>query len=158
MKLRIAYKTIDYWVTALMRARLREIGGILFGEHVGDADFRIVEATIQDQGGNDITFRREASKARRDLKTLSRRHGNNPERFNYLGEWHSHPSAPAAPSPTDEITMRELLDDPETTVNFLVLLINRLIDRDTLEISAVAFLASGHKIPCEIILESCEVA
>ena len=156
MKLRIAKKTADSWVTALLRARFREIGGILFGEHVGDADFRVVEATIQSRGGNHATFRRNSAKARRDLKTLSRRHGDDPARFNYLGEWHSHPRSPVAPSSVDEITMRGLLTDPDATVNFLVLLIIRLSDFYTLEISAVAYLVSGHKIPCEIILESHE--
>ena len=93
------------------------------------------------------------NKARCDLKVLSNQHGDKPEQFNYLGEWHSHPNAPVTPSVIDEITMRELLDDPETTVNFLVLLINRLNESGMLEIFASAYLASGHKIPCEIILE-----
>lgn len=153
MKLRIAQKTIEGWAAALGRARHREIGGILFGEHVGEADFRIVEATTQARGGNDVAFRRKAGKARRDLKALARRHGNDPERFNYLGEWHSHPNAPAAPSRVDELTMKELLADPDTNVNFLVLLINRLTDRGALEMSAVAYLASGQKIPCEIVVD-----
>ena len=158
MKLRIAQQTIDSWTTALRRARRREIGGVLFGEHVGEADFRIVEATIQTRGGNDITFQRKASKARRDLKSLSRHHGNDPERFNYLGEWHSHPHAPAVPSHVDETTMCQLLFDPETTVNFLILLINRLNEQGKLELSAVAYLASGHKIPCNTVIESHEKA
>lgn len=92
MKLRIAQKTLDGWAKALRRARRREIGGVLFGEHVGEADFRIVEATTQARGGNDVAFQRKAGKARRDLKSLARRHGCDPERFNYLGEWHSHPN------------------------------------------------------------------
>ena len=156
MKLRVASQTIDDWATALKRARHREIGGILFGEHVGDADFRIVEATIQARGGNEVTFWRKAGKARRDFKSMSRRYGNDPERFNYLGEWHSHPHAPAVPSHVDEITMFQLLSDPETTVNFLILLINCLNEQSKLELSAVAYLASGQKIPCNIVVESCE--
>lgn len=158
MKLRIAQKILDGWAKALRRARRREIGGVLFGEHVGEADFRIVEATTQARGGNDVAFQRKAGKARRDLKSLARRHGDDPERFNYLGEWHSHPNAPAAPSRVDEITMYQLLADPGTNVNFLVLLINRLNDQGALELSAVAYLASGHKIPCDIVVESCEKA
>ena len=158
MKLRIAQKTLDGWAKALRRARHREIGGVLFGEHVSEADFRIVEATTQARGGNNVAFQRKVGKARRDLKSLARRHGDDPERFNYLGEWHSHPNAPAAPSCVDEITMYQLLADPETNVNFLVLLVNRLNDQGALELSAVAYLASGHKIPCDIVVESCERA
>ena len=153
MKLRIIQKTIDKWISALIHARAREIGGVLFGEHLGVADFKIVEATIHEQNCNEDTFLREVNKARCDLKVLSNQHGDKPEQFNYLGEWHSHPNAPVTPSVIDEITMRELLDDPETTVNFLVLLINRLNESGMLEIFASAYLASGHKIPCEIILE-----
>lgn len=156
MKLRIPHRVADHWVTALTRARSREIGGILFGEHVGDADFRIVEATVQKRGGNDRTFHRRASKARRDLKKLSLRYGQNPEQFNYLGEWHSHPNALVSPSWNDELTMKELLDDPEVIVNFLILLINRLDDHGVLEVYACTYQASGQKIPCEIIAEPCE--
>ena len=52
MKLRLAQKTTEVWVAALGRARHREIGGILFGEHVGEADFRIIEATIHAMTGS----------------------------------------------------------------------------------------------------------
>ena len=158
MKLRISPQTIDGWTTALRRARRREIGGVLFGEHVGEADFRIVEATTQARGGSEVTFQRKAGKALRDLKSMSRRHGDDPERFNYLGEWHSHPHGPAVPSHVDEITMYQLLADPETTVNFLVLLINHLNEQGELELSAIAYLASGHKIPCDTVIESREKA
>ena len=156
MRLRIGPQTIDGWTTALRCAHRCEIGGVLFGEHVGDADFRIVEATTQAYGGSDGTFQRKAGKARRELKSISRHYGDDPERFNYLGEWHSHPHAPAVPSDVDEITMYQLLADPETTVNFLVLLINRLNGQGALELSAVAYLASGHKLPCDIVIESRE--
>ena len=153
MKLRIAPQTIDSWVTALRRSRRREIGGILFGEHVGEADFRIVEVTTQARGGNGFTFQRKSGKARRELKSMSRRHGDNPEQFNYLGEWHSHPHGLAVPSHVDEITMCQLLADPETDVNFLILLINRLNEQGELELSAAAYLASGHKLPCDTVIE-----
>ena len=134
----------------------RGIGGVLFGEHVGDADFRIVDVTTQAFGGNAVAFRRKGSKARRDLKSLANRHSDDPTRFNYLGEWHSHPHAPVDPSRLDEVTMYQLLRDPESDVHFLVLLINRLNDAGQLELSATAYLASGHKIQCDILIESCE--
>lgn len=156
MRLRIGQKTVDRWQKNLARARRREVGGILFGEHVGNADFRIIEATTQSFGGNPITFRRKGGKARRNLKSLSKRHGDDPSRFNYLGEWHSHPNAPAHPSRVDEVTMYELLRDHESDVHFLVLLINRLNDAGQLELYATAYLASGHKVPCDILIESCE--
>ena len=153
MKLRIPHKIADRWTTALIRARNREIGGILFGEHVGEMDFRVVEATMQEHGGSDGTFRREAGKARRAIKKLSRRYGQNPERFNYLGEWHSHPNTLVLPSLDDELTMRGLLADSEVAASFLVLLITRLGECDALEIYACTYHASGQKIPCTIVVE-----
>ena len=136
-----------------MRACNREIGGILFGEHVADADFRIVEATLQEQGGDDRNFYRKGGKARRDLKRLSHRYDQNPKRFNYLGEWHSHPNTLVLPSLDDELTMRELLADPGAAVNFLVLLINRLNTHGELEVYACTYHVSGQKIPCKIVVE-----
>ena len=84
---------------------------------------------------------------------MSAKHGHNYERFNYLGEWHSHPNAPAVPSPRDSLTIREILDHPETDANFLVLLIVRLTRTEVLEMSAHAFLASGQILECEIEIQ-----
>ncbi len=155
MKLRIGQQTIEGWRKDLKRAGQREIGGVLFGEHVGESDFRIVEATQQMRGGGAGAFRRKGSKARKDLKKLLARY-NDPQHFNYLGEWHSHPNAPSSPSPVDQRTMYRLLAHPEMEAKFLVLLINRLDDAGDLEMSATAFLRSGQKFGCEIVMESFE--
>jgi proteasome lid subunit RPN8/RPN11 len=156
MILRIPPKTVDHWVKLLRRAGSRETGGVLFGEHVGEADFRIVEATAQRLGGGPVAFKRNGGKAQRDLKSLSRRYGDDPSRFNYLGEWHSHPHVPATPSPIDEVTMHKLLSDPNCDVNFLVLLITRLSNAGTLELSASTYLATGQKLDCDVIFETTE--
>ena len=154
MRLRIGEQTIEIWTAALRRAGPREIGGVLFGEHVGEGDFRLVEATIQARGGSAHRFHRRARKARREIEALSRRHGDDAARFNYLGEWHSHPHAPAVASCVDKCTIFRLLQDPDSVVNFLVLLINRLDERGELELSAVSYLASGHMIPCHTVIEA----
>jgi hypothetical protein len=60
-------------------------------------------------------------------------------RFNYLGEWHSHPTFDAVPSPTDIRTMHSLVSDPAVGVNFLVLLVARLSIERQIEATAVAF-------------------
>lgn len=49
--------------------------------------------------------------------------------------------------------MRELLTDPATVANFLILLIVRENATRDLELSANAFLASGHVIVCDIEIE-----
>ena len=85
---------------------------------------------------------------------MSARRQNNYERFNYLGEWHSHPNALVYPSARDSLTMWEILDHPDTIANFLVLLIVGLTHTESLEMSAHAFLASGQILDCEIEIQT----
>lgn len=153
MKLRIEKKTLEAVQAALRKAGVNEIGGVLFGEHVGDEDFRVREIAFQRRSGDEMTFQRAPREAKRSLERLSAAYGDNYARFNYLGEWHSHPNAPAIPSQRDCFTMRELLTDPATDANFLVLLIVRENAASDLELSANAFLASGHVLVCDIEIE-----
>ena len=102
----------------------REIGGVLFGEQVDEGCFRIVEATRQRfWSGTHDRFCRGGTQARKDILSLHRRYGGEAKRFNYLGEWHSHPNAPAVPSLCDEMTMTDLLAEQAGAVNFLVLVV-----------------------------------
>ncbi len=153
MKLRVSNKTIEKWQILLNEAGDRETGGILFGEHTGESDFRIVEATVQSRGGSQAHFRRNATKARNEVKRLSAQFDHNHLKFNYLGEWHSHPNSIVLPSALDEATMTSILEDPDTDANFLVLVIVRLDEEDNVEMSATAYLASGHVIQCEVETE-----
>ena len=150
MKLLIEKQEIEALQDALRLARGNEIGGVLFGEHTGDAQFRIVEMTYQRSKGDETAFRRRGRTARRELKRMSAKRQNDYERFNYLGEWHSHPNAPPYPSARDTLTMRGILKHRGTAANFLVLLIVRLTHFESLEMSAHSFLASGHILECEI--------
>lgn len=151
MKLRIDRQTIESWKRDLSKAGQREIGGVLFGEQVGEGDFRILKASRQRFGGGEaLHFNRRGFQARGKIKALHKKYGGDPSRFNYLGEWHSHPNAPAIPSMQDEMTMYQLLADQAGVVNFLVLAIVRLARSDALEIGAITYLTSGHKIECEI--------
>ena len=97
MKLRIAQKTLEGWKLALVTAGTREIGGVLFGEHVGTEDFRVVNITQQRRRGGEASFRRKSREAKRGLKRLSAAHGNDHERFNYLGECIPIPMLPLYP-------------------------------------------------------------
>ncbi len=124
---------------------------MLFGEQLAEGDFRIVKATQQALGGGNTTrFNRRGFHARTEIKRLHNRYGGHATRFNYLGEWHSHPNVPAFPSVQDELTMRELLADQSGAVNFLVLAIVRLGVTRALEIGAFAYLTSGHKVLCKV--------
>lgn len=155
MKLKINKSTIEAWRQGLERAGRREIGGVLFGEQLAEGDFRIIEATRQRfGGGGPERFQRRGFQARSNLKSLYKQYGGDPSRFNYLGEWHSHPSASCHPSARDELTMDQLLADQAGAVNFLVLIIVRLEASEVLEINAITYLTSGHQVNCEIEIET----
>ncbi|NOX93597.1 MAG: hypothetical protein GXP04_00445 [Alphaproteobacteria bacterium] len=148
---------IERWASDLKKAGHKEIGGVLFGEQISEGDFRIVEATRQRFfGGTAMTFNRRGGAARKEILALHKKFGGNPERFNYFGEWHSHPNAPALPSLQDETTMYNLLADQGEAVNFLVLIIVKLDQDARFHIGATTYLASGHKLNCEIEIEDAE--
>ncbi len=142
----------------LNRARHKEIGGVLFGEQIAEGDFRIVETTRQRFfGGTATTFKRRGGMARKEILALHEKFGGDPNRFNYLGEWHSHPNAPARPSFQDETTMHNLLADQSGVVNFLVLIIVKLDEQAQLHIGARTYLASGHNLDCKIEIEAAKI-
>ena len=109
MKLRISKTEIEKLTLELKKAESQEIGGILFGEQVAEADFRIVELTLQKRRGDELYFTRNASSALSALKCFNKKYGENHTHFNYLGEWHSHPNSQVVPSSIDISTMRKLL-------------------------------------------------
>lgn len=154
MKLQISESAVARWREDLRKAGRREIGGVLFGEQIAEGEFRLIEATRQRFGGGGaVRFHRRGHPAKKQIEALHAAHGHEPERFNYLGEWHSHPNAPAIPSARDEATMYQLLADQAGAVNFLVLIIVRSNSEGVLELSAVTYLASGHRLPCEVIID-----
>ncbi len=127
----------------LRRAGSREIGGLLMGEHVRDEVFRVVSISVQRSGGSQTCFIRQPQEHAAQLKEFFARTGADYTRFNYLGEWHSHPSFKPLPSDTDVRTMQSIVDDPMVGVNFLVLMIPRLGKRGTVELSAMAIRRDG---------------
>ena len=154
MKLKVPRLTIEAWVHDLTRAGSREIGGVLFGEQIKEGEFRIVDATRQHfGGGTKLRFRRRGVQARKQILALHDRFSGDAKRFNYLGEWHSHPNAPVVPSMRDEITMHQLLADQAGAINFLVLAIVRLTRSGAVEIGAQSYLSTGQTIACEIATE-----
>jgi hypothetical protein len=60
-------------------------------------------------------------------------------KFNYIGEWHSHPAFEPLPSGPDFATMYDLVEDSDVGINFAVLIIARLRLWGRLEISATLF-------------------
>jgi proteasome lid subunit RPN8/RPN11 len=116
------------------------------GEHLGDEVFRIAEISVQHSGGTSACFVRHPKEHAAYLKEFFERTGHDYTRFNYLGEWHSHPSFEALPSRVDAHTMQSLVCDRTVGVNFLVLLIVRLAQRRKIEVTATAFRAGAPAI------------
>lgn len=142
----------------LRRAGKREIGGLLMGEHVHDEVFRVVDISVQRSGGNRACFIRRPKDHEKALKRFFTRTGNEYARFNYLGEWHSHPSFAPLPSETDVETMRSLAADPEVGVNFLVLLIAKRENGGQFHATATAFTASLPPLPVLLHRDTTEPA
>lgn len=137
---------------ALQDAGEREIGGILMGEHVAEATFRVLDLTIQSKGGNAFSFVRQLRAALNSLSAFFHRTRRDYRRYNYLGEWHSHPRFATWPSSTDSATMWEIMDDSRVGAYFVVLLIVRL-DNQQLKANAFLYMPARQMTEAKIILE-----
>jgi len=109
-------------MSCLANAKRREIGGILMAEQVEPGDFRIVDFSLDDITGSAAHFVRSPEHHHTALDAFFARTGNDYSRYNYLGEWHSHPNHAPFPSTTDILSMHDLLDE-ERSISFAILLI-----------------------------------
>jgi len=120
-------------ISALQKAKQREIGGILMGEHLAENVFRVRKLTIQRRGGSFATFVRAVQSIIGPLQEFFRATNHNYTRFNYIGEWHSHPSFAPVPSVTDHSTMHSIVENPGVGAFFVVLVIVKLSSNQDLE-------------------------
>lgn len=110
----------------LEEAGRREIGGVLMGEHVSKNAFRISDITVQRQGGTVITFIRDIKESLQKLREFFKRTNHQYKQYNYLGEWHSHPSFNLSPSTQDQQSMWGIVNDVAVGANFVILLLVKL--------------------------------
>lgn len=115
---------------ALRRSGTREIGGQIFGEQLAPSDFVATELTLQKRPGTFARFVVDLMQAARDAVRFFDRTAHQYTRFNYIGEWHSHPSFVVQPSDVDVAAMRRLVTDPDFKGGFAVLMITRLCGDD----------------------------
>tara|TARA_B100002003_G_scaffold241825_1_gene263999 strand:+ start:2926 stop:3387 length:462 start_codon:yes stop_codon:yes gene_type:complete len=134
------------------RAGRREIGGIIMGEEVEDQKFRIVDFSVDCISGSHSNFVRDAEQHNQALTDFFERTGANYRRYNYLGEWHTHPSYEVQPSLQDLNAMKDLVDG-SGGVEFAVLLITRLKWCSQLEFSASLFVKDREPIPIDLVHE-----
>ena len=123
MRLIIPRLVSDQLVNALREAGARETGGILMGEQIREGYFRIHEVTVQSNAGTTGSFLRTPRQATTALSRFFDETGHDYRRFNYLGEWHSHPSLSLEPSLKDHATMCRMLHDRTVGASFAALLI-----------------------------------
>jgi [CysO sulfur-carrier protein]-S-L-cysteine hydrolase len=151
VKVILPVKIIDTLCLELKTAGRREIGGILMGEHIGEDEFTVCDITIQRIGGGFAFFERAAHNVLSAMTKFFDRTGQNYKRFNYLGEWHSHPSFVPNPSSTDYDTMIDLTSDPSFRGNFAVLMVIRLDTSGYLDGSVNIFYPNKSPEPAELI-------
>lgn len=129
-------------MAALQKAGRREVGGILMGEHAGPNVFIVRKMTVYRRGAF-ATFVRRIEDAIGSLRAFCRETGHDYVRFNYIGEWHSHPSFEPYPSRTDDLSMLQIVQDETVGANFVVLLITKLGPEGELVSTAHTYLPNG---------------
>lgn len=150
MKVEIAPEVKAQLLQALHKAGCREIGGVLMGEQLEPGHFRIVDLTIDQETGGRAHFVRSPEAHSEALDAFFHRTGNSYDRFNYLGEWHSHPAFPVEPSLQDAGSMIELVH-AERGIDFAVLLIVKLESQESLACSCTLFRRAFVPTPVEIV-------
>jgi len=113
-------------------------------EHVGHNEFEVKDLTIH-RRGTVFNFVRAVEDAIGRLRAFFERAQHDYTRFNYIGEWHSHPSFAPFPSHRDDDSMKEIIQDPEVGANFVVLLIVKLEGQGELVASLHTYLPDGTK-------------
>lgn len=98
---------------------------MLFAEQLAAAHFRVMDFSLSAHSGSRTTFTREPELHRQALNDFFCRTGHDFTHFNYLGEWHSHPSFSTHPSLDDIATMTDLVENNKE-ITFAVLMIVRL--------------------------------
>lgn len=112
---------------------------MLFAEQIAPGRFCVIDMSVDAVTGSGVRFVRNPETHRRALNEFFRSTGCEYRRFNYLGEWHSHPSFPARPSDIDIKTMTEIVESRSSVISFAVLLIVRLRWRFWIEHSLTIF-------------------
>jgi integrative and conjugative element protein (TIGR02256 family) len=153
MRLILPLELIDRLEGELKQAGHREIGGVLVGEHVEGETFRLVDLSVQRSGGSRTRFVRDVEHNRAFLDAFFAKTANDYQRFNYIGEWHSHPLFTPLPSQEDSATMRDIVEDPAVGVNFAVLIIVSRGWRSKMKMSATAYRAGVEPVAVDVVLD-----
>ncbi len=122
-------------------------------EHVGENAFCVRSLTVQRRGGSFATFLRAVEAFLDPLRNFFRQNKYNYTKFNYVGEWHSHPSFVPTPSETDHRTMWSIINDPQVGAFFVALLIVKLDENEEFVGSVTVYQPNAKALRGELILE-----
>ena len=138
-------EVVKIFLDALQKAGRHEIGGIMMGEHIGLNEFKVMHVTVHRRGGI-ASFVRCLEGAIGKLRLFFRQTEYDYQRFNYLGEWHSHPLFEPIPSIKDNESMFEIVQDDSVGANFAVLLILKLDSAGQLIGTAHTYMPDGRRV------------
>lgn len=139
MQVALSNDVVARLVHELASAGSKEIGGILMAKQLGESgQFRVVDFSVDPHSGKADYFQRDPSTHGAVLEAFFERNGHDYARFNYLGEWHSHPTFPVRPSLRDMKTMLHLVNGDEG-IDFALLMIVKLVEAKTMECSMTLF-------------------
>lgn len=153
MKVALAADQAEKLVAALGRAGMKEIGGQLFGEQLAPSNFKVTELSVQSRPGSFARFVVDLMQAAKDAVRFFDRTEHRYTRYNYIGEWHSHPSFQIRPSGPDIAAMRSIVEDQTFAGSFAVLMIVRL-DVGRLTAGAWVFDPQGTEEPITLEIET----
>ncbi|EPN2804862.1 Mov34/MPN/PAD-1 family protein [Serratia marcescens] len=153
MQVEIAENVKSILRKALKAAGCREIGGVMMGEQIAPGHFRVVDLSIDSQTGGKAHFVRDSEAHNEALDAFFQRTGHQYDRFNYLGEWHSHPRFSVIPSSQDIASMIDLVEG-ERGIEFAVLLIVRLGWWRKLSLSCTLFCRNANPLVVDVLESS----
>lgn len=133
----------------LRAAGRRETGGVLMGEHVGENEFAVTDVTLHRRGAFAF-FVRRMEEAISYIRSFFDRSNHNYLRFNYIGEWHSHPSFELEPSLEDDASMFQIVADPAVGAHFAVLVVVKLDIAGRLLANAHLYLPDATRHRCDL--------
>jgi len=152
MRVLVPAHVISLLQSELKRAKHREIGGVIVAERVDGDLFQIADLSVQRGGGSDFSFLRDPHQHRAFLNDFFARTNYDYTRFNYLGEWHSHPNVPAVPSVQDVRSMHSIVGDRAVNAPFALLMIVRRRLFGGLDMSATEFRFGEAPRPADVTL------
>lgn len=152
MKILLPANICHRFEKALERAGSCETGGVLMGEALEANTFRIVDFSLQYGGGTVASFIRAIETAIEPLQRFFTSTGRNYRKYNYLGEWHSHPTFKPEPSARDDATMQGIINDAEVGANFVVLMVIKL-QNGTLQATVTGYVPCSTPFKGELCFE-----